>query len=347
MERTVTYSAFVIVPEDNQKERFVWVIDLPDAREKTPKKKFPGGGVQTGETPEMAAGKEVSEEVGLRIVDPSENQRLTEIHKRSAFNGNIPHKDIFFESGCPLEGTALEAGKEISETSWNSRKEILKKIENGEFYPNHAAAFLWLMIRDTYLSTPENKLLSPILNSRRHSSWSVKKGVLIICYNQTCKECARTITTIPTASSPVTPYRAEHKIHTALKYVFIDSDKFTYENSIFLASAGARWTYRLPSEQFPHYAAVMEKLNLLKRNNEFIYSFPLFEALVVLCNYSSTHTAQEWKKISLNKNPDFFMHAEEWQTVLHAINTYNTLPDRKKIHPHYGWLYWNTKNKLV
>lgn len=356
MESSSTYSAFVIIPDD-KKEKFVWVIDLPDTREKTPKKKFPGGGVQTGETPEMAAGKEVSEEVGLRIVDPSTDRRLVEIHKRSLINGNIPHKDLFFEGGCPLEGTNIEAGKEISEAGWSSQKEIVQKIERGEFYPNHAAAFLWLMTRDiANLDAGEHTLLSSILDSRR-SSWRIHKKMLVICYDPLCNECARKIMPKPAISPPEVrhvpdmseriPVFSENTPCTTLKYVSIFSDKFTSENSIFLAPTGARWTYQLPREQFSHNLEIRERLDSLKCKSEFLFSFSLFDSYVAVCRPSSSTIVQEWEKISLDKNPNFFMKAVEWQTVLRAVDDYNKLSGTKKIYLHHGWLNWKNQDRLA
>lgn len=358
MEPSSTYSAFVIIP-DEKKEKFVWVIDLPDTREKTPKKKFPGGGVQTGETPEMAAGKEVSEEVGLRIVDPATDRRLVEIHKRSLINGNTPHKDLFFESACPLEGTSLERGKEISCVGWSSQKEIVKQIEQEEFYPNHALAFLWLIARaTTNLDIPEHKLLLRILNARRRSSWSIKKGILIICYDLFCHECMHNAKIVPThtISHPELARIQDVSEHASvflennpstLKYVSISSDRFTSENSIFLAPTGARWTYQLPHEQFPASPALQERIASLKRENEFLFSFSLFESYVAVCRQLPFAFAQGWEKIFLHTNPNFFMNAEDWQTVIRAVDDYNKPPDTKKIYLHHGWLNWKSQDRLA
>lgn len=364
-EERKTYSAFVIIPENKQESRFVWVMDRPDAREPHPKMKFPGGGVEGRETPEMTSGKEALEEVGLRIVDPAHERRLLEIHKRSPLNGNIPHCDIFLESDMPVNGTILKCGEEIIETDWASREEILAWIHEGKFYPNHAAAFLWRKIRNEYQHANNDALLKPILNNRL-KSWSCKKNVLILCYDHMCQECEGNVmqkTNVAAIPRPKTTYPQQsvgHEINSpaantedspymrcmVIKYLYFKSDKFA--DHIVLVPSGQTWVYTLDEQKLEKNTSVAQakKLVSVMDNLERICTFSFQESLVVVLK-GMPDRARDMKTVSLNKSPEFFMRGEDWEILLEAVDRYNRTPGIKKIALHHDWRAWNNPNRLA
>ncbi|MDO8500201.1 MAG: NUDIX hydrolase [bacterium] len=157
-----------------------------------------GGTVEKGETAEKAAGKEVAEEVGQRILDPTE--KLLVVHKISNNENSRYHQNVFFVSGMPLIDSPLKLGTEIAEAVWMSADEIKKKIWENDFIGAHAAAFLWFFVRERYLKTNDESVLRAVLTRVRCRSWSVDENVLTICTDPTCAKCAPK--PIPTGSRP-------------------------------------------------------------------------------------------------------------------------------------------------
>lgn len=291
-EEKITFSAFVLMPKHHDYKEFCVVRDQPKPGYNS-LQKFPGGGVEEGETIEEAAGKEVAEETSQRIVNPS--LRVLEVHKRSPDHA---HHDIFFVSGPPLFAASLRAGSEIEEIWWKTADEIRKDIADGKFYPNHAAAFLWYFTRDEFLKTGDESLIASLVGRRTLVSWFVDEKTLVLCYDRRCEVCDREIAE-PQEKNERTPHyetvcadnedgrsRASRAIPESVdgkvKFVFLRLGKLLDEDTVLLScvSPVSERNLALPSAEFnasyeDFKQAVKEKygaelVRLLKKTNYFV-----------------------------------------------------------------------------
>ncbi|MEW2175046.1 NUDIX hydrolase [Streptomyces sp. NPDC005406] len=91
---------------------------------------FPGGAVEAGETPEQAAVREMSEEVGLEV------EALCVLGERVH-----PHtgRHMTYVACAPVSGTAgVGDAEEIAEIAWVRHGEIDAFVPYGLFGPVHA-----------------------------------------------------------------------------------------------------------------------------------------------------------------------------------------------------------------
>lgn len=357
-----SFSAFVLVPRTHEYKEFCVVRDQPRPGYDS-LQKFPGGGVEEGETIEEAASKEIVEETSQRIVNPHAPSRILEVHKR--FPGkDHAHHDIFFVSGPPLFTVPLRAGSEIAEIWWKTRDEIRKDIDDGKFYPNHTAAFLWYLVRGEFLKTEDEALIASLIGRRTLMSWFVDEKTLVLCYDRECAVCEREeeaeprerIERLPhyepvrgegnTSNSRLLP--KPESINGKVKFVFIRLGKLLDEDMILLHHVSPiseeKNKFALPSAEFnANYESfrqgIMEKYGaelagLLKKNDHYVAvarinrvpmdSF-VFEAVV--------------KPHSLNGYPSYLhMTEEDGGDLWEAVAEYNKAVDaNERVWINYSW----------
>jgi len=315
-----TYSVFVIIPETEEKQRFCWVIDKDDHREKKETsfrnlKKMPGGRVEESETLEEAAKTEVAEEVGLRV---KILEQIVTIHKPSYFNPDRAHHDIFYASSVPLSGACLKFGEEIFDGGWDRQSKIFNEIKEGKFFSNHAAAFLWHFLREKYAVTKDNSLLTPILRLKRNGlvSWSVEYGKLILCCNPRCGKCVRE-TNNPDEFK-------ELLIGGRVKFVLFYQDHF--EDKVFLEPTGKQTYYKIPNYFFGEEATSEEIIDKIKElSGQEIENLGLYQnnGAVLAVFRCKSREISGLDSICLNRHPDFFMQREEWKDIIEAGKYYN------------------------
>jgi 8-oxo-dGTP diphosphatase len=88
---------------------------------------FPGGAVEEGESPEVAAVREVAEEVGLTV----EPQRVLgrRVHPKT-------RREIVYTACSVVDGEpAVLDEEEIAEVTWVKREEISARVPYGLFEP--------------------------------------------------------------------------------------------------------------------------------------------------------------------------------------------------------------------
>ena len=239
-------TAFVILPRYRAGEEYVVVKDRnTDGQVFQNKKKFPGGGKETGDcTLGHAAVRETKEETGLDIFPPTE--KLLEVHKPSVWDGGadiIPsvHCDVFFESRPPIdvsffmseknnESLLLVPGVEIEIVEWQKEEEILESIKRREYFPNHAAAFFWRNVRERFLQTQDSSILHSITR-RMNLRWRVAESTLIFCFYSGCPLCQEAMSHKKNAArQDMLPDLFKPKdvliISGAVKFVIFLSDSF-------------------------------------------------------------------------------------------------------------------------
>ncbi|WP_030917388.1 NUDIX hydrolase [Streptomyces sp. NRRL B-24720] len=88
---------------------------------------FPGGGIEAGETPEQAAVRETSEEVGLEV--KSVRTLGDRVHPNT-------HRHMTYVACEPISGEAIVGdAEEIAEVAWITHRQISEYVPYGLYKP--------------------------------------------------------------------------------------------------------------------------------------------------------------------------------------------------------------------
>lgn len=371
MDKACSETAFVIIPSiytTGEIENFVVVKDRDDPEKIFEnKKKWPGGGREVEDFSLEAAGiREVKEETGLDIFPPTE--KILEVHKPSVWDGENParsmHRDVFFKSKPPMDisffasgdeniiPNSLVMGTEIEEAAWQSHDAILESIRQRQFFPNHAAAFVWRAIRERFLKTRDVTLLAPIVRRKNLCSWHIDGTTLILCFYEQCSMCRRYIgVPIYQKISQIDMHKPEpdgeaqdELLAGAVKFILIQSDAF-FDYVYLEPIKGMQATYRLPAVIIEEdkkvkaeeiwrmktcaYEWNIERVCLLKKNNSYFF--------VARSNEDRIYGLE---RFCINKHPPliFLEDDREWRELCESITAYKG----KKIEIQHEW--WVQKN---
>lgn len=105
---------------------------------------IPGGGIDSGETPEEAAIRELEEETGLQV---TQLEKLGMFYPLSSFN--TESITVFYTTIQPKSVTTekTESGEEIGEQRYISFAKALEMIDTGEITDALTAAAVQMIIR--------------------------------------------------------------------------------------------------------------------------------------------------------------------------------------------------------
>lgn len=337
----ISYSAFVIMPRTKDRLEFCVGRDNPDPeRPFNQLLKTLGGGVEPGETVSEAAAKEISEETGQRIVNPT--RRVAEIHKPSRTESQS-HHDIFFESDPPLHDTPLVKGSEIAELAWKSKKIILQEIANRQFFPKHAAVMRWYFEREQIRTANGEPLIIPIIQDSRPRSWTLKNDVLILCFDPRCKEssCAppRTETPIkqkPAIILPTTSPVLKSPVITAsshpCSFFIFYTDHF--DDIVFVETKEEKLCLPLcrgPDGKHPACVTMF-----VARDPSSVMAVENEQKNIIIIQ-SPQKSFSDLTPLSLNDAPPRNLKEGCLDTIIEAIRAYNRTLRETKIAPHRLW----------
>jgi len=342
----ISYSVFCLVPLGTEK---IVVRDKPDEKQiKTgffQKLKFPGGRVESGETLEEAAKGEVIEETHQRVIVAS---RILEIHKNSTEN-RAPHHVIFFETKPPLLEHALEAGEEIEEIMQLTGTEITEKINSGEFFPSHAAAYEWSVVREEYLKlsagdeeTDQKKaleLIAPFLTQRSLHSWFVEDGVLVLCYDPACEICERETKKITTPPILLLPEEKKSNLDGKINFVILFPGR--WEDCVLLPRVGERQRNSLPAEEF-NGVSIEEAVKIVAEKEGCELHCIGYKELrggeKIIIAQSDGGETKTLSLVILNETPpsNLQMFPADWEAIWRGVEHYNRVT-QEKIMIHLGW----------
>ncbi len=85
---------------------------------------FPGGGIDHGETIELAVTREIEEELGVPANEVSSNFQIVYYNIGNVVN-SVPRMNLFFKVSVPK--TSLKKTDHVSEWKWLQKDELLKQ----------------------------------------------------------------------------------------------------------------------------------------------------------------------------------------------------------------------------
>lgn len=365
-------TAFIIIPRhaDGNENLFIVVKDKNDPEKIFQnKKKWPGGGEEEGDLSlGWAAVREAKEETGLDIFPPTE--KILEVHKPSVWDGRdvaarSMHRDVFFKSQPPIDISffvsgdrsaapdSLVIGAEIEEAAWQSHNAILESIRQGQFFPNHAAAFIWKTVREQFLKTRDSILLAPIVWRKNLCSWHIDGAALILCFYEQCRICRYTKAPI---HQKVDAHESEQGVPQnellagAVRFIITQSDAF-FDYVYLEPIRGTQATYRLPAaiieegkkaeaedvlriKAHAYDWGLVEYAGLFKKNNSYF-----------IIARSNEDRILGLERFCINKHPPliFLEDDREWRELCESITDNNNNKKReRKIEINHEW--WVQKN---
>lgn len=249
------------------------------------------------------------------------------------------HHDIWFmsdppDSDHPLDGDGLPVltpGDEIEYLAWSKENDIQFRINNGEFFPNHAAAFLWEQVREEYLKTKNESIIRPFLGRRNLISWSVNdEGILILCYDPRCQVCHR-------GKKESDADHTDHTIGGTVRLVPLDISEWR----VLLRHDGVN-AYALPSVTVERMEA--EKiLDIFAQEHEcqlhLLGTLPFKSGVVLAAAAEYKGSPSCLVGFELNSPPPhiYFPNEEDGGVIWKMVERYNDETTRERIWIHHEW----------
>lgn len=334
----VSYGAYTAIPRSNEWKEICVVKDkITDETTGIVTGesgwKLVGGKVEPGETLNGAAGKEIDEEVHLRMLDP--RKIILVVHKTSRDPGSKYHHAVFFEAVGAPHTPVLIPGPEIARAEWMSWETIRRMIWNREVVPQHAAAILWLFTRKAYFEGNE-RILGDILSLFHHyRSYNIgQDGILTICLDNTCEECeprkfevqytapavrnyrpaTRVAAPVPREAMEPTPVPEKKLAEGNVDIVFVCSTRM--EDFVLLGQGQGSWKFGLPQN---HSSSLAQKIKAWTGSDMFAVVRERPGLVLVEC----ARPVRGFEAVSLNDGENGLLSYEDRRTIADALATWS------------------------